>query len=123
MSTEADFEAFLASVKNLYDDMSKDDRIHLRVTGKSGDVVIAFERYLRDIGKNEPEAEMGHVMDAVCSLLSTVVTSFATIASDNRQDENMFRALVVQSFTQSMKNILEPDHSTVSIFNVTGQAN
>lgn len=124
MGTDADFEAFLAKVKATYDHMAADpNNVGMRVTGRGGDIVIAFERYLKDLSRTEPEAEMGHVMDAVCSLLSTLAASFATIASDDRADEDIYKAYVVQVFTQAMRNIIDPDYSTLVTINITGQAN
>lgn len=124
MRSDADFEAFIANVQKAYADLTEPhNEIGMRVNGRGGDVIVAFERYLHEIAQHEPHAEMGHVLDAVCSLLSTIASSFATIASNDRETDEKYKTYVLVVFTQAMKNIMDPDPEHLTVVNIEGRAN
>jgi len=124
MVKNSDFEAFLYELTNTYATMAADpDNMPLRVVGHSAPVVIAFERYMDTLGRLEPTAETGHVLDATVSLFSTMLASFCSVVSNDRQDEKLYNAMVEQVLANVHQNLTDPDAGIVTTVKLTGRSN
>lgn len=124
MATDADFEAFIAKVRDFYDDLQRsEDRSH-QTTAHIADTVIAFEIFLNTIGNKVPEADVGNVMDAVCGALSTMISSFAKAASrDDEADSESYYAYAAVVIDMMRLNLFDRNPENTNITNITGAAN
>jgi len=123
--TDADFENMLEKIRSTYGDMKRaDNPIGLRVSGYTDETLIAFERFLRELPRHEPKAETGHVLEAVTSLVTTIVAAFCGVASDKSEDEelhsNFVRSILLTAY---LSLTLPPEDGPQNITIIGGGAN
>jgi hypothetical protein len=124
VASDADFEAFIAKVRDFYGEMQNSENLSHQTTAHVADTVIAFEIFLNTIGKKVPETDVGNVLDATCGALSTMISSFAKAAArDDEADSESYYAYAALVIDMLRMNLFDRDPSKTTVTNIVGAAN